>query len=45
MHPEADLVPLSGLQHYLFCPRQCAPIHVEQRWGRNRIAWEALLNA
>ena len=23
---EADLVPLSALQHYLFCPRQCALI-------------------
>jgi CRISPR-associated exonuclease Cas4 len=31
-YPEADLVPLSALQHYLFCPRQCALIHVEQIW-------------
>ena len=29
---EADLVPLSALQHYMFCPRQCALIHVEQIW-------------
>lgn len=26
------LIPLSALQHYLFCPRQCALIHVEQIW-------------
>lgn len=26
------VVPLSSLQHYLFCPRQCALIHVEQQW-------------
>lgn len=27
-----DLVPLSALQHLVFCPRQCALIHVEQIW-------------
>jgi CRISPR-associated exonuclease Cas4 len=26
---EEDYLPLSGLQHYVFCPRQCALIHVE----------------
>jgi CRISPR-associated exonuclease Cas4 len=29
---EDSLVPISALQHYLFCPRQCALIHVEQQW-------------
>jgi CRISPR-associated exonuclease Cas4 len=29
------LIPLSALQHYLFCPRQCALIHVEQAWAEN----------
>jgi CRISPR-associated exonuclease Cas4 len=29
---EDFLVPISALQHYLFCPRQCALIHVEQQW-------------
>lgn len=29
---EDDLVPLSALQNYAFCPRQCALIHVEQVW-------------
>jgi len=27
---DAELVPISALQHYCFCPRQCALIHVEQ---------------
>lgn len=31
----ADLIPLSALQHYLYCPRQCALIHVEQVWVEN----------
>lgn len=32
---EDALIPLSALQHYLFCPRQCALIHVEQLWAEN----------
>lgn len=33
---EDDLIPLSALQHYLFCPRQCALIHIERLWAENR---------
>jgi len=29
------LIPLSALQHYAFCPRQCALIHQEQVWEDN----------
>lgn len=29
------LVPLAALQHYAFCPRQCALIHNEQIWEEN----------
>lgn len=29
------IVPLSALQHYAFCPRQCALIHNEQTWAEN----------
>lgn len=36
---EADYLQLSGLQHYLFCPRQWALIHIEQQWAENR--WTA----
>lgn len=35
-----DLVPLSALQHFLYCPRQCALIHVEQTWSENRFTAE-----
>ncbi len=32
---EDDLVPISALQHMLYCPRQCALIHVERQWAEN----------
>lgn len=32
---EDALVPMSALQHYLFCPRQCALIHVERLWAED----------
>ncbi len=40
METETDLVPISALQHYLYCPRQCALIHVEQAWAENRFTAE-----
>jgi len=42
---EADKNPvaLSALQHYLFCPRQCALIHVEQLWAENLFTAEGRL--
>ncbi|MBE0449001.1 MAG: CRISPR-associated protein Cas4 [Actinobacteria bacterium] len=30
-----DLVFLSALNHYLYCPRRCALIHIEQLWSEN----------
>ena len=36
---ESDLVPLSALQHYIFCPRQCALIHVEQVCQGDALDW------
>lgn len=35
MHTDEDLIPLSALQHLLFCRRQCALIHIEQLWSEN----------
>ena len=35
MYSEDDLIPLSALQHILFCERQCALIHIEQMWNEN----------
>jgi CRISPR-associated exonuclease Cas4 len=32
-----DLLPLSGLQHLIFCERQFALIHVEQLWAENEL--------
>lgn len=37
---DSDLLPLSALQHLLFCERQCALIHVEQIWVENRLTAE-----
>lgn len=36
-------LPLSALQHYLYCPRQCALIHVERVWSENRFTAEGRL--
>lgn len=37
MYSEDDLLPLSGLQHLVFCERQWALIHIEQTWVENRL--------
>src|SRR5512134_2849430 len=37
---DGEPVPLSALQHYLFCPRQCALIHVERLWAENQLTAE-----
>ncbi len=35
MYTENELLPLSGVQHVVFCERQAALIHVEQVWEDN----------
>ena len=35
-----ETIPLSALQHWLYCPRQCALIHNEQVWAENRFTAE-----
>jgi CRISPR-associated exonuclease Cas4 len=35
MVEDEDLLPLSALQHIVFCERQFALIHVEQQWAEN----------
>ena len=37
MYSEADLLPLSALQHVVFCERQAALIHVEGLWQENAL--------
>ena len=34
-YEEEDILQLSGIQHFLFCRRQWALIHVEQQWAEN----------
>lgn len=43
MYAEADLLPISALQHLLYCDRQCALIHVERLWVENRLTAEGRL--
>lgn len=35
VYDEADYLQLSGLQHFVFCRRQWALIHIEQQWAEN----------
>ena len=35
-----DLLPLSGIQHFLFCRRQWALIQIEQQWKENALTAE-----
>ncbi len=37
MYNEDDLLPISALQHWLFCSRQCGLIHLEQVWSENKL--------
>ncbi|WP_028239959.1 CRISPR-associated protein Cas4 [Stutzerimonas azotifigens] len=38
-----ELIPISALQHYLYCPRQCALIHIERLWAESRETAEGRL--
>ena len=40
---EPRSVMLSALQHYAYCPRQFALIHIEQAWAENRFTAEGNL--
>ena len=35
MYTEDEFLMLSGIQHFVYCRRQWALIHVEQQWGEN----------
>lgn len=39
-YTEDNLIMLSALQHFIFCERQCALIHLEQVWAENRLTAE-----
>ena len=40
MYAIDDLLPLSAVQHIVFCERQCALIYTEQVWAENRLTVE-----
>ena len=40
MYNEDDYLMLSGIQHYYFCKRQWALIHIEQQWAENQSTME-----
>ena len=43
MYDDDQMLMLSGIQHYMFCPRQWALIHIEQQWDENRLTAEGQL--
>jgi CRISPR-associated exonuclease Cas4 len=40
MPEDPPTIPISALQHWLYCPRQCALIHLEQAWAENKFTAE-----
>ena len=39
-YAENDYLMISGIQHFMFCRRQWALIHIEQQWQENRLTAE-----
>lgn len=35
MYSEENFIQISALQHYIFCPRQCGLIHIDEVWQDN----------
>ena len=42
-YSDDDMLMLSGIQHFRFCPRQWALIHIDQQWDDNRLTMEGSL--
>ncbi|MGE5593070.1 MAG: CRISPR-associated protein Cas4 [Betaproteobacteria bacterium] len=40
MYSEEECLPLSGIQHIAFCPRQFALIHIECQWLENALTFD-----
>ena len=40
MQEQDDPIPLSALQHAVYCLRQAALIHIERQWEENRFTAE-----
>src|SRR3989338_6352736 len=39
-YSDDDFLPISALQHFIFCPRQCALIYLERVWEENLLTVE-----
>lgn len=42
-YSDDELLPISALQHFVFCERQCALIHIERLWAENPLTVEGNL--
>lgn len=42
-YAEEDYLMLSGIQHFIFCRRQWALIHIEQQWNENALTTDGQL--
>ena len=42
-YSEEDMLMLSGIQHFMFCPRQWGLIHLSQEWADNRLTTEGCI--
>ncbi len=42
-YDDDNMLMLSGIQHFVFCPRQWALIHIEQQWAENKLTIEGVL--
>ncbi|MEM3227130.1 MAG: CRISPR-associated protein Cas4 [Thermoplasmata archaeon] len=40
MYEESELIPISALQHFVFCQRQCALIFIEGIWDDNALTMQ-----
>lgn len=43
IYTDDNMLLLSGIQHYRYCPRQWALIHLEQEWEDNSLTYEGQL--
>lgn len=43
LYNDEELLQLSGIQHFVFCPRQWALIYLEQAWSDNHLTAEGSL--
>lgn len=43
LYTDDEMLQLSGIQHYVFCQRQWALIHIEQQWADNSLTAEGCL--